>query len=313
MIAKVEIINGVKQLVPLDDTLIPNISPSTPNNSILQYENGVVKSAGYTTDGVVRYMGNFGTMTLADIFTNYANQNTIMYKGYFDSQDSRCPTSTNGVKDTVEVTCFDYVITARTHSGLVFSWTATNPNWYEMNGVPVRHDLTATISAGWTYIENALAELLNNSGARYLAEGRVYEGAINATNQFSGTYQIFSYSTNAYLAITGTVNNSSWTTQFWGYYTTATGWVIKTNYVYTYSGNITTDGSGNALIASSAVAAPIPKIDVEIISVRSPTNNVPIIISTDTAGNVYGRVTGWSDWTPLLNTTIDAVIKYRLL
>lgn len=312
MIGKVETINGVKQITPLDDTLIPNISPATPNNSILQYENGVVKSTGYTTGEVVRYMGNFGTLSLADIFTNYANQNTIMYKGYFDYQDSRCPTSTNGIKDTVEITCFDYMITAKTPNGIVFAWTVTNPNWYEMNGVPVKHDLTGNTTAGWTYIENAIVELLNNTGAKYLAEGRVYEGAINAVDQFPGTYQIFSYNAN-YLVITGTLNNGVWTCQFWGYYLDNTGWVIKTNYVYTYSGNITTDASGNALIASTTAAAPIPRTDIEIISVRSPTNNYPIMIATDANSNVYGRVTGWGDWTPLTNTTIDAIVKYRLV
>lgn len=312
MIGKVELINGVKQIVPLDDTLIPNISPATPNNSILQYENGVVKSAGYTTGEVVRYMGNFGTMSLSDIFTNYAAQNTIMYKGYLDYQDSRCPTSTNGIKDTVEITCFDNIITARTYAGIVFAWTATNPNWYEMNGVPIKQDLVANVSSGWTYIETAIAELLNNSGARYLEENRIYEGGIAATNQFSGTYQIYSYNTNAYLAITGTVNNANLLIQFWGSYTTNAGWVIKSNAVCTYSGNIATDGNGNALIAGNGVG-PIPRTDVEIISVRSPTNNYPIMIATDSAGNVYGRVTGWGDWTPLANTTIDAIVKYRLL
>ena len=312
MIGQVQTINGVKQITPLDDTLIPNISPATPNNSILQYENGVVKSAGYTTNGVVRYVGNFGTMSLSDIWTNYANQNIIMYKGYFDWGDSRCPTSSNGIKDTVEVTCFDYMITAKTINGITFSWTSTNPNWYEMNGVPVKHDLTANITGGWAYMENALVELLNNTGARYLAEGRVYEGAINAVGQFSGTYQIFSYNTNYYLAITGTINNSGWTTQFWGYYTTANGWVIKTNYVYSRTYTVTTDAAGNFYLGGL-----IGTNSIDVVSVRTTVqaDNCLIVPGKDSNGNWWCRCISWTA-NPItvhndMSTTVE--VWYRLV
>ena len=110
MIGKVETINGVKQITPLDDTLIPNISPATPNNSILQYENGVVKSAGYTTGEVAMKANtvtkldfdatptgspsNFPTANLADALNQlgaslpgigtYAGR--LTYTGYWHSE-----------------------------------------------------------------------------------------------------------------------------------------------------------------------------------------------------------------------------------
>ena len=76
----------------------------------------------------VRYIGNAQGKTLAEIFNTYSKQNGMIYKGYLDWNDSRCPLYGQGA-DTVEITCYDWNMVATSIKGIFYTYDDQNNIW----------------------------------------------------------------------------------------------------------------------------------------------------------------------------------------
>ena len=81
-------------------------------------------------DTAVQWIGSAGNMTLAQIYNTFSKQNTKMYKGFLDWQDTRVPLYGQG-PNTVEITCYDWNLIATTVTGKSFYYDANADSWIE--------------------------------------------------------------------------------------------------------------------------------------------------------------------------------------
>lgn len=82
----------------------------------------------------VRWIGRAEGLTLAQIYNTYSKQNTTMYKGFLDWNDSRCPIYGQGA-DTVEITCYDWNLTAKSIRGQNYFYDDTNNVWVKNTNI----------------------------------------------------------------------------------------------------------------------------------------------------------------------------------
>lgn len=82
----------------------------------------------------VKWIANAEGLTLAQIYNTYSKQNTTMYKGFLDWNDSRCPIYGQGA-DTVEITCYDWNLTAKSIRGQNYFYDDTNNVWVKNTNI----------------------------------------------------------------------------------------------------------------------------------------------------------------------------------
>lgn len=138
----------------------------------------------------VRWIGNAQGLTLAQIFNTYSKQNTTMYKGFLDWNDNRCPIYGQGA-DTVEITCYDWNLTATSIKGQDYFYDDTNNVWVKNTNIS-QGTLTIpaqTIQSG-EYAEVQIPMVANDFYCGRLDFGNL--PSVNMTisyNDFSGLFQ----------------------------------------------------------------------------------------------------------------------------
>ena len=116
----------------------------------------------------VKWIGSAGNMTLAQIFSTYAQQNSVMYKGFFDWQDARVPLYGQGA-DTVEISCYDWNLTATTIHGKSFYYNSTTDAWIEnapivTTTVEIQSDFNGNIALYSVLPASAYLEIISVRG-----------------------------------------------------------------------------------------------------------------------------------------------------
>ena len=82
----------------------------------------------------VKWIGKAEGLTLAQIYNTYSKQNTTMYKGFLDWNDSRCPIYGQGA-DTVEITCYDWILDAKSTRGHNYFYDNTKDVWVKSTNI----------------------------------------------------------------------------------------------------------------------------------------------------------------------------------
>ena len=138
----------------------------------------------------VKWIANAEGLTLAQIYNTYSKQNTTMYKGFLDWNDSRCPIYGQGA-DTVEITCYDWNLTAKSIRGQTYFYDDTNDVWVKNTNISQG---TLTIPAQ-TIQSGEYAEVTIPLSANEFYCGRLDFAnlpSVNMTisyNDFSGLFQ----------------------------------------------------------------------------------------------------------------------------
>ena len=109
------------------NTIDTNILNLQPVDTVASGNLHSVTSNAVATQ-TVRYIGNARGKTLAEIFNTYSKQNRMIYKGYLDWNDSRCPLYGHGA-DTVEITCYDWNMVATSIRGRFYTYDDTHNVW----------------------------------------------------------------------------------------------------------------------------------------------------------------------------------------
>ena len=125
----------------------------------------------------VQYIGNAQGMTLTEIYNTYCLQNAVIYKGWIDWQDSRCPSFGTGY--TVEITCIDFNLTAIAINGRKFYYTPQD-GWIECifgkRETIVNAIIPSSLSFEWSNVEYrngffCLSARINQSSAVTISDG----------------------------------------------------------------------------------------------------------------------------------------------
>ena len=175
---------------------ISDVESSLSPVDVVQSGNMKAVTSNAVATQTVRYIGNAQGKTLAEMFNTYSKQNTMIYKGYLDWNDNRCPLYGQGA-DTVEITCYDWNMVATNIKGVFYTYDDSHDVWVISPNLPKVEEGTLTIpSQTLQNTELAIIELSVNAGEWYNGkltfENIPFANITVAYNDYSGNfYQYF--------------------------------------------------------------------------------------------------------------------------